>query len=71
MCVIGTDYDVFGLKDPSERENDNNNNIAFPDDHEGENVDCEFPDDGDDANDEYTIPWRDVPVKKWQRVIGT
>ena len=35
-----------------------------------------FPDDADDANDESDelddiIPWREVPLMKWQRVIKT
>ena len=36
----------------------------------------EFPDDADDADDEKSelddiIPWREVPLMKWQRVIKT
>ena len=38
--------------------------------------DVEFPDDADDANDDNDeldniIPWREVPLMKWQRVINT
>ena len=38
--------------------------------------DVEFPDDTDDADDDKSelediIPWREVPLMKWQRVIKT
>ena len=46
MCEFSTDYDAFGLKGPSEWQNDNSRkaNITFPADRE-ENGDYKFPDD--------------------------
>ena len=49
--------------------------IDFPADIDVDDVNnVEFPDDADDANDEdeiNTIPWREVPLMKWQRIINT
>ena len=45
--------------------------ISFP--VEDDVVDCNFPKDDDDGDEEAlnAIPWRDVTLNEWYRVLGT
>ena len=46
--------------------------VNFPEDNDAA-VDCEFPNDDDADDDEIltAIPWREVILKKWYRIIGS
>ena len=60
----GDETQEYAMKKPSEQEK-----VDVPVDNDEEMV-CNFPDDNDDA-EVNAIPWRDVDMQTWLRVVET